>query len=235
MKTMKIDKSSKSRLKKYVSLNVDEEKEFPLPKYTTQILNLISSNAQATRPKYVGQMSEIVPAFIKEYHKENNKFPDWKDWEDYYLENYKDEYEAGKKRLKEYLEIHKEALDLLINDDGSILENWYNKFIMIQNFKGFQYEEFIFHYIKREIFKEKKYSVRKATPDEESKGIDIVVSKKDDYLFLNIKPLDSFERIEKRMNLNHNYEVILIFYSIKEDDLEIRFLNDDDYDKIENF
>lgn len=38
-----------------------ENPEFP--KYTTQILNLANQNAQATRPKVVGQMSELIKEF----------------------------------------------------------------------------------------------------------------------------------------------------------------------------
>ncbi len=64
---MKIDKKARDRLKKYVGSDINEEELFPLPKYTTQFFNLISSNAQATRPKYVGQMSEIIPSFINKY------------------------------------------------------------------------------------------------------------------------------------------------------------------------
>ena len=30
------------------------------PKYTTQIMNLANQNAQGTRPKVVGQMSELI-------------------------------------------------------------------------------------------------------------------------------------------------------------------------------
>ncbi|MEM3112973.1 MAG: MjaI family restriction endonuclease [Candidatus Pacearchaeota archaeon] len=48
-----------------------EAKEFP--KYTAQIINLANQNAQGTRPRVVGQLSElIVKCPHKEYHK-------WKD------------------------------------------------------------------------------------------------------------------------------------------------------------
>ncbi|HII38851.1 TPA: MjaI family restriction endonuclease, partial [Candidatus Micrarchaeota archaeon] len=36
----------------------EEAKEFP--KYTTQIINLANQNAQGTRPKVVGQLSELI-------------------------------------------------------------------------------------------------------------------------------------------------------------------------------
>lgn len=36
---------------------------FDFPKYTTQIINLVNSNAQGTRPDVVGQMSELIQEF----------------------------------------------------------------------------------------------------------------------------------------------------------------------------
>ena len=36
---------------------------YNFPKYTTQIINLVNSNAQGTRPAVVGQMSELIQAF----------------------------------------------------------------------------------------------------------------------------------------------------------------------------
>jgi hypothetical protein len=37
------------------------------PKYTTQIMNTANQNAQATRPRVVGQMSEIVEEYKRKY------------------------------------------------------------------------------------------------------------------------------------------------------------------------
>ncbi len=39
------------------------EKEIIFPKYTTQLMNLANSNAQGTRPKIVGQMSDLIQEF----------------------------------------------------------------------------------------------------------------------------------------------------------------------------
>ena len=51
---------------------VGEIKEFP--KYTTQLLNLANQNAQGTRPKVVGQMSDLIQEF------KGNKYDDWSKW-----------------------------------------------------------------------------------------------------------------------------------------------------------
>lgn len=34
--------------------------KYEFPKYATQIINLLNSNAQGTRPSVVGQMSELI-------------------------------------------------------------------------------------------------------------------------------------------------------------------------------
>ena len=44
------------------------------PKYTTQIMNLANQNAQGTRPRIVGQMSELLVECPKGDYKQ------WVDW-----------------------------------------------------------------------------------------------------------------------------------------------------------
>jgi hypothetical protein len=48
--------------------------DYDFPKYTTQIINLANQNAQGTRPKVVGQMSELINQFP------GNRFTDWSKW-----------------------------------------------------------------------------------------------------------------------------------------------------------
>ena len=44
------------------------------PKYTTQLINLANQNAQGTRPKIVGQMSDLIQEFPE------NNYSDWVTW-----------------------------------------------------------------------------------------------------------------------------------------------------------
>lgn len=37
--------------------------QYEFPKYTTQVINLVNSNAGGTRPRVVGQMSELIQEF----------------------------------------------------------------------------------------------------------------------------------------------------------------------------
>ena len=45
--------------------------KFDFPKYTTQIVNLINSNAQGTRPCVVGLMSDLIQEFKHTFITEN--------------------------------------------------------------------------------------------------------------------------------------------------------------------
>ena len=44
------------------------------PKYTTQLMNLANSNSQGTRPKQVGQLSELIQEF------DGKRLQEWKNW-----------------------------------------------------------------------------------------------------------------------------------------------------------
>ncbi|GBD88962.1 MjaI restriction endonuclease [bacterium BMS3Abin03] len=48
------------------------EPEFP--KYTRQLINLANQNAQGTRPKVVGQMSDLIREFS------GRTLEEWQDW-----------------------------------------------------------------------------------------------------------------------------------------------------------
>ncbi|RLA92522.1 MAG: hypothetical protein DRG25_06210 [Deltaproteobacteria bacterium] len=62
-------KISNEEIRKYLDI---EQPEFP--KYTTQLLNLANQNAQGTRPKIVGQMSELIQHFT------GRSVHEWEEW-----------------------------------------------------------------------------------------------------------------------------------------------------------
>lgn len=66
---MKEDKIKNSELKKAI---VTDAPSFP--KYKTQLMNLANQNSQATRPKYVGQMTELIKEF------DGNSLKEWREW-----------------------------------------------------------------------------------------------------------------------------------------------------------
>ena len=49
-------------------------KDYIYPKYSTQIINLANQNSQGTRPKVVGQMSDLIQEFA------GQTIAEWQDW-----------------------------------------------------------------------------------------------------------------------------------------------------------
>ena len=72
------------------------------PKYATQILNLANQNAQGTRPKVVGQMSDLIQEF------DGEKVEEWIDW---YEKRYPDAREKAADRVEDMIEKLKESID----------------------------------------------------------------------------------------------------------------------------
>jgi len=74
-------------MKTRIKIPFDEVKEllgtekFEFPKYSTQIINLANQNAQGTRPKVVGQMSELIQEFSGQSIEE---------WEEWYIKRHPD-------------------------------------------------------------------------------------------------------------------------------------------------
>lgn len=59
-------------------LNETENVGISFPKYTSQLVNWANQNAQGTRPKMVGQLSELFPEFQSETDKVT--LENWKSW-----------------------------------------------------------------------------------------------------------------------------------------------------------
>ena len=231
----KIDSNDAKKFKK-ASINNEKsffDEKFPLPKYSSQIYNIISSTGKATVPAVVGQMSEIVPKFINDFYDKNNTFPDYKDWTKYYLENHKNEYEKGLKKLREYIEIYKEGIESVFSNDEQA-KIWFNKFIFYQNFEGFQYEKIIFKFLVKTFNLSKSKKIfRKSNNEEESKNIDFVLenSQTQKQLFFNCKPF-SYKRKNTLPTVND--KIIIIFYEVKDNEISID-ISDQNVELIRNF
>lgn len=153
-------------------LIVGEEPKFP--KYAAPILNLANRFAQATRPKVVGQMSELV----KECPYKN--FEGWRRW---YIERYPNAIDDATDKLMKMLENFKDVLDKL--DRGEI-KKWVEDLVLVKTFLGLRVQEPVLKYFAT-ILKE---DYRLSTPEEESKGIDGYIGD----VSLSIKPFTYKEK-----------------------------------------
>jgi len=172
-----------------------EAKEFP--KYTTQIINLANQNAQGTRPRVVGQLSELI---VKCPHKEYIK---WKEW---YLQQQPKAIDDATKKIFSMLEELKKAINQI---DEKMVKKWVEDLVIDKTFIGFKFQEGI---LKR-IAKLKKMPYRLASPHEESKGIDGFIGD----VPVSIKPIT----YKTKNMLNEKVEVKIIYYEKKKDGVVI--------------
>jgi len=80
------------------------EKSFP--KYSTQILNLANKNSQATRPKNVGQMSELIIQF-----RNSNPHGSLSDWETWYKSKNSRKIKIATNKITQMVENFKNTIE----------------------------------------------------------------------------------------------------------------------------
>ncbi len=172
-----------------------EAKQFP--KYTTQIINLANQNAQGTRPKVVGQLSDLIQECpYKEYEK-------WKEW---YLEKQPEAIDNATRKVFEMVKKLKEAINEI---DEEMVREWVKDLVIDKTFIGLKFQEAI---LKR-VAKIKKATYRLSNPQEESKGIDGFIGE----IPVSIKPLT----YNTKNMLRENIEVKFIFYDKKKDGINV--------------
>lgn len=92
-------------------------KGYEYPKYSTQIMNLANQNAQGTRPRIVGQMSELIQEFGSGSMNE---------WESWYLNRYPDAIDLATERVFNMVEELKKSIVLI---DKKMIREWVEELI----------------------------------------------------------------------------------------------------------
>jgi len=147
---MKI-KLTSDEIKKILDI---ESPEFP--KYVTQILNLANRNAQGTRPKVVGRMSELIKEF------DGHTFEEWEEW---YLKRNPKAIDNATNKIMAMIDNFKDALSKI---DKAMVSKWVEDLVIIKTFVGLRFQEAIL----KKGAEIKGTTYRMALPEDESKGID---------------------------------------------------------------
>ena len=163
--------------------------ELELPKYASQIINLANSNAQGTRPKIVGQMSDLVQEFPGDTLEE---------WERWYSEKNPQAINEATRKIVEMVDNFKQVIKAI---DNKMIESWVKDLVIYKTFAGLKFQEAILIKI-AELFQD---SYRLATPDEEAKGIDGFIGDKP----VSIKP-SSYKLLNAR---NERIQAKIIYYT----------------------
>lgn len=169
------------------------------PRYTTQLMNLANQNAQGTRPKVVGQMSDLIQEFS------GRSIAEWDAW---YKERHPDAIDDATERVYAMVENLREAIQHV---DKAMVRKWAEDLIITKTFVGLRFQEAIL----KKVADLKGMTYRLASPEEESQGIDGHIG----YIPVSIKPVT----YKGKGGLVEEISVHFIFYEKKKDGFVITF------------
>lgn len=174
-------------------------KKYNYLKYVTQILNLANQNAQGTRAKIVGQMSDLIQQF---------KGSNLEEWEKWYLEGYPTAINDATDKVWEMVKLFQENIQKI---DRDTVHQWVEELVIVKTFAGLKFQQAIL----KAVASTYNLHYRLATPDEESKGIDGVIGQ----MAVSIKPIT----YKTKLGLNEVIDVPIIFYDKKKSEIVVEF------------
>ena len=138
----------------------NESEHYSFPKYTSQLINWANQNAQGTRPRVVGQLSELFPEFLNSACRVTIEY-----WKQFYIMQHPDAFREATDKIYSQIENLREAIQLI---DRDMVEKWVEDLIINKTFNGLYVQKAILASLAD--LKDTEY--RLATPEEEAKGID---------------------------------------------------------------
>ncbi len=187
-------KISIEEIRKYLDIETAE-----FPKYAAPLINLANQYAQGTRPRIVGQMSELIQQFTGKSLSE---------WEKWYLEQKPDAIRNATEKILQMLRNLKNAMDKI---DQTVVEQWVRDLVIVKTFVGLRFQEAIL----KKGAEIKGADYRLSEPVEESKGIDGYIGD----MPVCIKP----HSYEVKAALPERIEVKIIYYRKIEDGIEVDY------------
>lgn len=174
-----------------------EPPEFP--KYATQIINLANQNAQGTRPKIVGQQTELIREFPGHTLRE---------WEVWYLERYPNAIADATDRVFAMIEQLRQSMAQI---DRPMVEAWVRDLVFVKTFIGLRFQEAVL----RKVAAQKETTFRASTTEEEARGIDGYIGEQP----VSIKP-DTYNAMDR---LPEQIAVPIIRYTKVKDGLVLEY------------
>lgn len=191
---MKKVKISNSDIKK-----LSNASQYPFPKYATQIINLLNSNAQGTRPAVVGQMSELIQEF------DGKTLEEWIGW---YSSKQPDAVKKATDKIFNMYQLMSEAFAAI---DRPMIEAWVKDLVYNKTYCGLKFQSAIIAFLASQYNKD----WRLADVDEEAQGIDGFVGD------TPVQIKSSTYKLEAR--LAENIEIPIVYYDKKKDGISIEF------------
>jgi uncharacterized protein YukE len=169
------------------------------PKYTTQLINLANKNAQGTRPRVVGKVTELIQEFP------GKSLAEWEKW---YLKRHPEAINTATNKIVEMLEHLKKAMNRI---DRILVEQWVRDLVILKTFVGLRFQEAIL----KKVAENQKSEYRLASPEEESQGIDGFIRNKP----ISIKPAT----YKFKKELIEDIQANIIYYSKRKDGIIVEF------------
>lgn len=185
-------KISKEEISQFLDL---ESPEFP--KYVSPLINFLNQYAQGTRPKIVGQMSDLMNEFG------GGGFDEWEKW---YLVKHPNAIRDATDKIMAKLQDIKLAFDRI---DRPLVESWVRDLVLIKTYAGLRFQEAILRRCSELLGK--PYKV--ATAEEEAKGIDGYIGDRP----ISIKPTT----YDLRSSLQESLPSAVIFYEKLKDGISV--------------
>lgn len=175
-------------------------KDRTFPKYATQIMNLANANAQGTRPKVVGQMSDLVQECPGRTVAE---------WETWYNQKYPTAIDEATDKVYAMIE---ELRRVIVQIDRNMVRAWVEDLVITKTFVGLRFQEAILRRVAEHLGRPYHLS----TPNDEAKGIDGYIND----VPVSIKPATYKS---KRQTLSEQIGAAIIFYEKKKTGLTVEF------------
>ena len=191
----------KYTLKNEAVIAYNESDDYVFPKYTSQLINWANQNAQGTRPKVVGQMSELFPEFAASG--EEITIENWRNW---YIEKYPDAFEKATDKIYAQVLNLRDAIQLI---DRDMVMHFVEDLVINKTFIGMYVQKAIL----ASLAERKGTTYRLATPSEESAGIDGYVGT----IPYSVKP-DTYKTMGR---LSETIDVKMIYYTKTKTGLKI--------------
>lgn len=174
-----------------------ETPEFP--KYVRQLINTANQNAQGTRPKVVGQMTELIRQFTGKTLAE---------WEEWYLKQKPEALKTATDKVLAMVGNLQHAMDKI---DREMVGRWVRDLVVVQTFIGLRFEEAIL----KKGAEIAKSNWRKSNNSEESKGIDGFI----DDIPVSIKP----DTYKLKKALGEEIHAKMIYYKKVKNGVEVDY------------
>lgn len=188
-----------------IIINIKEIREYldietpEFPKYVSPLINLANQYAQGTRPRVVGQMSDLIKEFTGKTLNE---------WEKWYLEQKPNAIRDATEKIMKMLKNLKNTIDKI---DKTLIEKWVRDLVVVKTFIGLRFQEAVL----KKGAEIKRTNYRLSEPEEESKGIDGYIGN----IPVSIKP----HTYKAKADLPEYIGIKIIYYRKLNNDIEVDY------------